>query len=81
MTLPTYTPEALRGLLSRHKLSGSMAARLLGVDSRTIRRWTSPDAIVTHREMPVSAWWLLLLLTGEASIRQIIEASGLELAE
>lgn len=77
--LPTYTPDALRGVLSRHKLTGSQAARLLGVDSRTVRRWTSPDAIDSHREMPISAWWLLLLLTGEASIRQIIEAAGLEL--
>lgn len=76
MSLPSYSPDALRRLLTRHELTGSQAGRLLGVDSRTIRKWTSGDTISTHRDMPQSAWWLLLILTGEASVAEIVEAAG-----
>lgn len=76
MNLPAYSPDALRGLLARHKLTGSQAGRLLGVDGRTIRKWTAGDSVSTHRDMPQSAWWLLLILTGEASVAEIIEATG-----
>lgn len=76
MSLPSYSPDALRQLLTRHELTGSQAGRLLGVDSRTIRKWTAGDAVSSHREMPKSAWWLLLLLTGETNIPEVIDATG-----
>lgn len=72
MTLPTYTPDTLRAVLSRHSLTGSQAGRLLGVDSRTIRKWTAAAEITTHRDMPESAWWLLLILTGEITVPQLL---------
>lgn len=81
MSLPDYSPDALRGLLTSHKLTGSQAGRLLGVDGRTIRKWTAGDTVSTHRDMPQSAWWLLLLLTGEATIPQITGAAGLDSVE
>lgn len=33
------TPDALRALLSRLSLTQGQAARLLGVDARTMRKW------------------------------------------
>ena len=77
MTPPTYTPDALRGLLLRHQLTGSMAGRLLGVDSRTVRRWTSPSGNISHRDMPDSAWWLLLILTGELTVPDLLAHLGI----
>jgi hypothetical protein len=68
MTLPIYTPDTLRGILSRHGLTGAQTGRLLGVDSRTIRKWTAATDGANHRAMPASAWWLLLLLTDELSL-------------
>ncbi len=80
MTLPNYTPDALRGVLSRHALTGSSAGRLLGVDSRTIRKWTAAPDVPTHRDMPESAWWLLLILTGELTVPQLLAHVGADQA-
>jgi hypothetical protein len=76
MTIQIYTPGALRGVLARHHLTGSMAARLLSVDSRTIRKWTSGADIANHRAMPESAWWLLLILTGEITVPDLLDHLG-----
>jgi hypothetical protein len=80
MTLPTYTPDALRGVLTRHAITGSHAGRLLGVDSRTIRKWTAQATVATHRDMPESAWWLLLILTGEITVPDLLAHVGAERA-
>jgi hypothetical protein len=53
-----------------------MAARLLSVDSRTIRKWTSGSDIANHRAMPESAWWLLLILTGEITVPDLLDHLG-----
>ncbi|MBI3096357.1 MAG: XRE family transcriptional regulator [Rhodocyclales bacterium] len=66
--IPTYSPDALRAVLARHALTGSAAGRLLAVDSRTIRKWTAAASINNHRDMPESAWWLLLILTGDITV-------------
>jgi len=39
----TPTPAWLRALLARHKISQCAAARLLGVDPRSVRRWVAGD--------------------------------------
>lgn len=70
--IPTYSPDALRAALKRHGITGSQAGRLLGVDSRTIRKWTAPAEIGTHRDMPESAWWLLLILTGDLTVADLL---------
>ena len=72
MNLPTYTPDTLRDVLARHSLTGSRAGRLLGVDSRTIRKWTAARDIANHRDMPESAWWLLLILCGELTADELL---------
>ena len=78
MEPPTYTPDALRAVLTRHTLTGSQAGQLLGVDSRTIRKWTAATTIDNHRDMPNSAWWLLLILTGEISASALLAYLGHE---
>jgi hypothetical protein len=70
--IPTYSPDALRAALKRHDLTGSQAGRLLGVDSRTIRKWCSPPDSPSHRAMPESAWWLLLILTGDITVPALL---------
>lgn len=75
MTMPKYSPNALREVLHRHGLSGSQAGRLLRVDGRTIRKWTAAAEVATHREMPESTWLLLLILTGEVTVAEALEDS------
>lgn len=72
MTIPTYSPDTLRAVLARHSLTGSQAGRLLGVDSRTIRKWTAAASITNHRDMPDSAWWLLLILVGDLTTAELL---------
>jgi len=54
------TPDEIRGFLKANNLTGAGAARLLKINSRTVRRWTGGDA-----EMPYSAWKLLQIEMGE----------------
>lgn len=70
--IPTYSPDALRAVLARHNLTGSQAGRLLAVDSRTIRKWTAATDISNHRDMPESAWWLLLILVGDITVPTLL---------
>lgn len=81
MTLPTYTPDALRGLLKRHAITGGRAGRMLGVEGRSIRKWTASRESVNAHAMPRSAWWLLLLLTREITLKEIETALSEESAE
>jgi len=50
-----HDPERLRELLRERGLSGAAAGALIGVDSRTIRKWTGGE-----RSMPYSAWYCLV---------------------
>lgn len=67
MTLRTEPPETwqqypateravkLRAFLRERKLTGVKAAGLVGVDLRTIRKWSAGE-----RAMPYSAWYCLV---------------------
>lgn len=55
---PSYTdpePEHVREVLKRGLLTGSRAASLVGVSSRTVRKWTGGDQNISY-----SAWRILL---------------------
>lgn len=69
--IPTYSPDGLRAVLARHSLTGGAAGRMLAVDSRTVRKWTAAAEINNHRDMPESAWWLLLILTGDITVEDL----------
>jgi hypothetical protein len=60
-------PEVLREFLRIHDLTGAAAARLVGVDSRTVRKWTAAEGADNRRAIPWSAWSLLRILSGEAT--------------
>lgn len=53
------TTEELRGLMKDCGWTGAKVGALVGVDSRTVRRWTGGE-----RPIPYSAWRLLLLHAG-----------------
>jgi hypothetical protein len=55
------TKDELRSVLQTLGLTGSIAGSLLGVDGRTIRKWIGGE-----REVPYSAWRLLLIHAGLA---------------
>jgi hypothetical protein len=62
--------EQLKEFLKSHELTGSAAARLVGVDQRTVRKWTASDEAANKRAIPWSAWTLLRLYTAEISVDQ-----------
>lgn len=53
------TPDEIRALLSEQGWTGAQAGLIVGVDSRTIRRWTGGE-----RSIPYAAWRLLLVEAG-----------------
>lgn len=50
-----HDPVRLRDFLRERGLTGAEAGGLIGVDGRTIRRWTGGE-----RAMPYSAWYCLV---------------------
>lgn len=59
-----------REFLKAHELTGASAARIVGVDSRTVRKWTAYDEADNRRAIPWSAWTLLRLYVGEITVDQ-----------
>ena len=55
------TVEKLRALMKEKGLTGAKAAEIVGVNSRTIRKWTGGE-----RAIPEAAWRLLLLYRHES---------------
>lgn len=53
--------------MQKHSLTGSAVARLVGVDSRAVRRWTGGG-----RHMPWAAWTLLRILIGETTPEAVL---------
>lgn len=63
-TDPNYqapTWQDVRTLVKMTGLTGEQVASLLGVASRTVRKWQSPPDSSNHTPMPYSAWRLLLI--------------------
>lgn len=56
------SPRELREVLAVARLTGGAAARLVGVDGRTVRKWVGAE-----REMPYAAWRLLCIYAGLAT--------------
>lgn len=55
------TSEEVRQALKHGGLTGAAAGQLLGVGGRTVRKWTGGE-----RDIPYSAWRLLLIHVGLA---------------
>ena len=62
------TPTQLRDTLARLGLTQTGAARLLGVDERTMRRWCAEEGTPQHRRMPEPAARLLRLLAAQMGV-------------
>jgi hypothetical protein len=51
----------VKAVIERLDLSGSQVANLVGVQSRTVRKWTSPPETSNHAPIPYAAWRLLVI--------------------
>lgn len=56
------TPMEIREVLKTAGLTGREAGERLGVNGRTVRKWTGGQC-----QMPYSAWRLLLVQTGHVN--------------
>lgn len=55
------TSNQVRILLKQLNLTGAEAADIVGVHSRTVRKWTADESTANHRAIPYAAWRLLLI--------------------
>ena len=63
------TPTDLRAALARLGLTQGQAARLMGVDARTMRRW-----VCGERGMPGPAVRLLMVMEMVAGVVEMLDA-------
>lgn len=60
---PTPTASEVRIILKLADLTGSQAANVIGVNSRTVRKWTGDE-----RAIPYSSWAILVSKAGIKNI-------------
>ncbi len=66
-----HDPDRLRAFLRANRLTAASAGELIGVDSRTMRRWTGAHGAPGSAKMPYSAWYALHhIVTGDAATSQ-----------
>lgn len=73
--IPPYSPDALRAMMRKHRLTGARTGALLRVDPRTVRRWCAGPGDHGRAPMPESAWLLLLILIGETDRQAALDAA------
>lgn len=69
------TPEVLRGVRRIHKLTQIDVAKITGVSwnkkgSSTVSKWETDPSKPDHRQIPYSAWRLLLITLNIVSVEQ-----------
>lgn len=78
---PIPSSGDVREFLRRNEMTGSAAARIVGVDSRTVRKWTAYEDASNRRAIPWSAWILLRLYAGEIELddfrRMVMHDAGI----
>ncbi len=62
-----------REYLTKHGFSAAQAGEIIGVTSRTLRRWTASETAANRVPLPWSAWVLLQLYTGDLTVDQYKE--------
>ena len=71
ITDPAYrapNPREVRAMLKVANITASIAGKITGRPSRTVRKWTSEPDSENYQAIPYSAWRLLLLETGLATV-------------
>lgn len=71
----SLAPDNLRSVLGRLGLSQTGAARLLGVNARTVRGWCEPPGAPGHRSMPATVWRMLDLIEHVPGVRDRLETT------
>jgi hypothetical protein len=56
--------QEVRAVIQQTGLTGAGVANLVGVGSRTVRKWVSPPDTSNHAPIPYAAWRLLLIAAG-----------------
>lgn len=56
--------DDIQAIMRMYGLTGSKVAKILGVDSRAVRRWIVSEDHLSHRQMPYASWRLLLVTVG-----------------
>ncbi len=59
------TPEEIRAMLKKHRVTREQAARLAQASLKTWHGWSAPVGSVNHRPIHLAAWELLLIKLGE----------------
>lgn len=72
-TLEAPSPDEIRAMLKKHKLTREQASSLLHVSLRTMHNWLAPAGTVNYRAMPLAAWELLLIKLGEKEVDRWIQ--------
>jgi hypothetical protein len=67
-TLTTPSPDEIRTLLKKHGITRETASKLVHASLRTMHNWMAPPESPHHRDMPLSAWELLLIKLGEIEV-------------
>jgi len=76
------TPEEVAQLIKLANWSQNDAAKIVGVSwhpkhgSSTIRKWKSQKGAEEHREIPYSAWRMMLLHAGVVSVDDAMKGIG-----
>ena len=59
--------QDVRILIQGLRWTGSQVADFVGVNSRTVRKWTSPPSASNHAPIPYAVWRLLLIAAGKVT--------------
>lgn len=66
--LVTPSPDEIREILKKHRITRETASGLVHASVRAMHNWMAPAGSPHHRDMPLSAWELLLIKLGEIEV-------------
>jgi hypothetical protein len=67
------TPEQLRELIKKHGITRADAASMVHVSTNAWHKWSATKGSMNAREIPMSAWELLLLKLDEHPTKRLVD--------
>lgn len=65
------TPDDVRALRERHKLTQVQLAELAGVSARAVQKWEAPTKTLAHTYPSMQVWAIVLHKVGEQPISKM----------